>query len=54
MTIAGTLEIEDATAVGESTPFIEFILEAIWNSIQKRIGNLTENQMMMLDLIRSD
>jgi len=55
--------LEDSTALGESTPFIEFMLDMILQTIIKfenevgsrvgsRVGNLTENQMMILELMK--
>jgi Fic family protein len=47
--------LEDATTVGESTPFIEFILNMILQTIIKfgiEVGNLTENQIMIIELMK--
>jgi len=55
--------LEDSTALGESTPFIEFMLDMILQTIIKfenevgnkvgsEVGNLTENQMMILELMK--
>ncbi len=55
--------LEDATAVGESTPFIEFMLEIILQTIKKfgnevgnkvgnKVGNLTDNQIMIIELMK--
>lgn len=55
--------LEDSTALGESTPFIEFMLEMILQTIIKfsnevgnrvgnKVGNLTENQMMIIELMK--
>ena len=55
--------LEDSTALGESTPFIEFMLDMILQTIIKfgievgnevgsRVGNLTENQTMILKLMK--
>jgi len=55
--------LEDSTALGESTPFIEFMLDMILQTIIKfgsevgnkvgnKVGNLTENQIMILELMK--
>jgi Fic family protein len=55
--------LEDSTAIGESTPFIEFMLDMILQTIIKfsnevgnkvgnRVGNLTNNQMMIIELMK--
>jgi len=55
--------LEDSTTLGESTPFIEFMLEMILQTIIKfgnevgnkggnRVGNLTENQIMIIELMK--
>ena len=55
--------LEDSTALGESTPFIEFMLEMILQTIIKfgnevgnrvgnKVGNLTDNQIMILELMK--
>ena len=53
--------LENATALGESTPFIEFMLEMILEAITKvgkevgnRVGNLTENQLLILQTMKED
>jgi len=54
--------LEDAGSVGESTPFIEFMLEVILNTVLKvgnrvgnRVGNtLSDNQLKILKNIKSD
>ncbi len=53
--------LEDATALGESTPFIEFMLEMILEAIIKvgkevgnKVGNLTENQMMIVQMMKDN
>ena len=53
--------LENATAVGESTPFIEFMLEMILQTINKvgnevgnRVGNLTDNQVMIIRLMKNN
>jgi predicted HTH transcriptional regulator len=57
--------LEDSTAMGESTPFIEFMLEMILQTIIKfdsevgnkvgnRVGNLTQNQIMIVELMKTD
>jgi len=53
--------LEDATFLGESTPFIEFMLEMILEAIIKvgkevgnKVGNLTENQNMILQMMREN
>ena len=53
--------LEDATAMGESTPFIEFMLEMILQAILKvgnevgnKVGNLTENQMMIVEMMKEN
>ena len=57
--------LENSTALGESTPFIEFMLDMILQTIIKfenevgnkvgsRVGNLTENQMMILELMKTN
>jgi Fic family protein len=53
--------LENSTALGESTPFIEFMLEIILETINKvgnevgnRVGNLTNNQMMILEIIQNN
>ena len=56
--------LEDATSVGESTPFIEFMLEMILQTIIKfanevgnevgnKVGNLTENQILIIELMKT-
>ena len=51
--------IEDATSMGESTPFVEFMLEMILESIVKvgnrvgnEVGNLTQNQEKIVGLMK--
>jgi len=55
--------LEDSTTLGESTPFIEFMLEMILQTIIKfsnevgnkvgnKVGNLTENQMIIIELMK--
>ena len=55
--------LEDSTALGESTPFIEFMLDMILQTIIKfgnevgnrvgnKVGNLTENQIMIIELMK--
>jgi len=55
--------LEDATALGESTPFIEFMLDMILQTIIKfgnevgnkvgnKVGNLTDNQIMIIELMK--
>ena len=55
--------LENSTAVGESTPFIEFMLDMILqtiiqfenevgNRVGSEVGNLTENQMMIVELMK--
>jgi len=53
--------LEDATTLGESTPFIEFMLEMILEAIAKvgnevgnKVGNLTENQIAIIELMKKD
>jgi len=53
--------LEDATFLGESTPFIEFMFEMILEAIIKvgkevgnKVGNLTENQNMILQMMREN
>jgi Fic family protein len=53
--------LEDATSLGESTPFIEFMLSMILEAITKvgnevgnRVGNLTENQMMIVQMMKDN
>lgn len=53
--------LEDATTLGESTPFIEFMLEMILEAIAKvgnevgnKVGNLTENQIVIIELMKKD
>jgi len=53
--------LEDATSLGESTPFIEFMLSMILEAITKvgkevgnRVGNLTENQEMIVQMMREN
>ena len=53
--------LEDATAMGESTPFIEFMLEMILEAIIKvgnevgsRVGNLTENQILIIEHMKKE
>lgn len=47
--------------LGESTPFIEFMLEMMLESIDRignevgnRVGNLTEHQMMIVDMMKKN
>ncbi len=47
--------LEDSTALGESTPFIEFMLDMILQTIIKfanEVGNLTDNQIMIIELMK--
>jgi Fic family protein len=55
--------LEDSTAMGESTPFIEFMLDMILqtiikfnnevgNTVGNKVGNLTENQIMIVQLMK--
>lgn len=51
--------IEEATQMGESTPFIEFMLDMILESIHKvgnevgnKVGNMTENQKKIIEFMR--
>jgi Fic family protein len=57
--------LEDSTAIGESTPFIEFMLEMILQTIIKfssevgnkvgnKVGNLTQNQIMIVELMKAN
>jgi len=53
--------LENSTTIGESTPFIEFMLEMILETIEEvgnmvgnRVGNLTNNQMMILEIIQNN
>lgn len=53
--------LEDATAHGESTPFVEFMLEMILEAIIKvgnevgdKVGNLTENQNMIIRFMKEN
>jgi len=53
--------LEDATSLGESTPFIEFMLEMILEAILKvgngvgnKVGNLTDNQVMIMQMMREN
>ena len=53
--------LEASTELGESTPFIEFMLEMILEAIRKvgnevgnRVGNLTENQMRIVEMMRDN
>ena len=53
--------LEDATKLGESTPFIEFMLEMILEAISKvgkevgnKVGNLTENQIIIVKLMKDN
>ena len=49
--------LEDATTMGESTPFIEFMLEMILEAIIKvgnEVGNLTENQILIIELMKKE
>lgn len=53
--------LEDATTLGESTPFIEFMLEMILEAITKvgntvgnMVGNLSENQRMIIQMMREN
>lgn len=53
--------LEDATSLGESTPFIEFMLNMILQAILKvgnevgnKVGNLTENQTMIVQMMRTN
>jgi len=53
--------LEDATAQGESTPFVEFmlgmILEAIikvGNEVGNKVGNLTENQILIIEKMKEE
>ncbi len=52
---------EISTIAGESTPFIEFMLEMILQTIIKvgnevgnRVGNLTDNQMMIVQMMKNN
>ncbi len=51
--------LEDATVLGECTPFIEFMLEMILKTIVKvgkevgnKVSNLTDNQLMIVQIMR--
>jgi Fic family protein len=55
--------LEESTKIGESTPFIEFMLDMILktiinfknevgNKVGNRVGNLTNNQIMIIELIK--
>lgn len=51
--------IENSTTQGESTPFIEFMLERILEAIEKvgnevgnRVGNLTDNQQQIIAVMK--
>ena len=53
--------LEESTEIGESTPFIEFMLEMILEAIEKvgnevgnKVGNLTENQMQIVEMMRNN
>ena len=53
--------LEDATSLGESTPFIEFMLKMILESIVKvgkevgsKVGNLTENQIIIVKMMKEN
>ena len=53
--------LEDSTALGESTPFIEFMLEMILqtvikvgNEVGNRVGNLTDNQIMIIEFMKNN
>jgi Fic family protein len=53
--------LEDATSLGESTPFIEFMLSVILEAITKvgkevgnKVGNLTENQEMIVHIMKDN
>jgi len=50
--------LEDSGSIGESTPFIEFMLEVILNTVIKvgnKVGNiLTENQLKMIENIENN
>ena len=53
--------LEDATELGESTPFIEFMLEMILEAIIKvgkevgnKVGNLTDNQLLIIQMMRDN
>ena len=55
--------LEESTALGESTPFIEFMLgmilqtiikfeNEVGNKVGNKVGNLTENQIMIIELMK--
>jgi len=55
--------LEDSTSLGESTPFIEFMLDMILqtiikfnnevgNTVGNKVGNLTDNQIMIIELMK--
>ena len=57
--------LENSTAIGESTPFIEFMLDMILqtiirfedevgNRVGNKVGNLTQNQIMIIELMKSN
>lgn len=53
--------LENATELGESTPFIEFMLEVtleaileVGNEVGNRVGNLTENQMHIVEMMQKN
>ena len=53
--------IEKSTELGESTPFIEFMLEMILEALSKvgnevgnKVGNLTENQLLIVELMKNN
>ena len=53
--------LEKSGELGESTPFIEFMLEMILEAINKvgnevgnKVGNLTENQLLIIELMKQE
>jgi Fic family protein len=57
--------IENSTIAGQSTPFVEFMLDMILqtinsfengvgNKVGNKVGNLTQNQIMIVELMKTD
>ena len=46
--------LESVGNLGESTPFIEYMLEVILNTLIKVGNNLSENQQKIIDCIKDD
>jgi len=44
--------LEEAGSIGESTPFVEFMLEVILNTVREVGNNLSDNQLLIIENIK--